>query len=398
MRVAVISFDDGDAAAPDYALRFAGRPIEAHQLESIVALGCERIVAFARRQTPAASRMSAIAHEAGMPIELVTTVDSLCAAVQAADQVLVLAAGLLPDRESLGHLDCPGIAVFPADIAVPCGYERIDATRAWAGALWSPVALAAHLTELPDDIDPVAAWLRIALQSGVPMHAFDAELLMQGNWQIRPGPDALLKREIRVFASRSAKVAGWTPGLFLSEKLGLYIARDPDGRMGARAPRLAAIAALAVAIVAATSGWQALGFLLAGIGFVAACTGRVIERLTAAPTADSWLSLSFLVDLAVFAIVVLSAPPGDGWTGAFVAATFLASIRLAQRNCFGWLRGLIQDRFAFCLILTITALSGAAFTVAAAASLVLLAIMVLQPAQENVADRTDPARVSQDGS
>ncbi len=81
--------------------------------------------------------------------------------------MLVQQPGLWPDcHVAVGHLSAdPIILVLPSGAGQQAGFERIDLDRAWAGVLTMPAILLQKLDNLPEDIAPAPALLRIALQN-----------------------------------------------------------------------------------------------------------------------------------------------------------------------------------------------------------------------------------------
>src|SRR5690606_40835190 len=106
--------------------------------------------------------------------------DLLLGAVRADDELLALAPGLLPEAadalEGLGKRK--GVLVLPAGPGVAAGFERLDLNRAWAGALVVGGAQVELLSDLPPDIEPTSALVRIALQARLPERTLSEALLV----------------------------------------------------------------------------------------------------------------------------------------------------------------------------------------------------------------------------
>ena len=387
MRTALIAVDDAAVSADEQArpLRIVGRSIEQHQVDLAVSCGCERIIFFARSSIADFAVLKTHGRQAGVGLDLATTVMALTEQLSDEEEVLVFSPGVLFDARQVEAIKNPGIATFKADAAVPLGFERIDATRAWAGVLWSPASLSHRLADLPHDIDPVAAWLRIALQSGIPTTPLDDALLEEGAWLIRPDLTAMKRREARWFAERSVRVAAWTPGLFLSEKLGLGLARRHTTTAMGQAPRSVALVLLAIAVAVAAAGWLSLAYVGIAIGFVLARLARTADRLLDDHQDANPISIDLFVDLSLFLVLLRAAPGGLGWMAAFVPAVFVASLRLASHRGSKRLRALFDDRFAFAGVLAVAALFGLSFKVAAAVALVLLAVAMLKSDEKGLA-------------
>src|SRR5690606_37403223 len=121
----------------------------------------------------------------------------LLGAVSAADELLVMAPGLV--AEDAGALEtlagAKGVLVLPAGPGVAAGFERIDLERAWAGALVLPGALVERLADLPADSEPAAALLRVALQAQVPERRMAETPLALGSWLMVGAKDDAARRE-----------------------------------------------------------------------------------------------------------------------------------------------------------------------------------------------------------
>src|SRR5690606_22825016 len=106
---------------------------------------------------------------AGMKFHIIANAQDLSALVTAADELVVVAEGLLVDPdEAVERLEGgPVVLVQPAEGTVEAGFERIDFDHAWAGLLIVPGHLVESLHELPADCDVPSSLCRIALQSGV---------------------------------------------------------------------------------------------------------------------------------------------------------------------------------------------------------------------------------------
>jgi hypothetical protein len=122
-------------------------------------------------------------------VRLVGDAHGLLGLLNTTDELLVLAAGVVP--ESLHAVKAlsggPRLLVLPSEVAVPAGFERIDRDLAWAGAAIIPGSLVERLAELPHDSDAPAALLRIALQARVPERGLPPAVLADGSWLMVEG-------------------------------------------------------------------------------------------------------------------------------------------------------------------------------------------------------------------
>lgn len=187
MRIALISLLHQSDDAPSVlrgTLSLGGRSVALRQLEFAIALGCERILCLAPGDQNECSRLAKSVKERGAKLRIMSEAHQIVGHVHADDELLVLADGLLP--EALEPFDCldegAGVLTLHADKGIPAGFERIDGSKAWAGAMMLPGHLAERLMELPADVDPQPALLRIGLQAQIREQALSNELLSEGRW------------------------------------------------------------------------------------------------------------------------------------------------------------------------------------------------------------------------
>ncbi|MCH2486625.1 MAG: hypothetical protein MK010_02635, partial [Erythrobacter sp.] len=140
MRIALLTALAEDPARPGRkaAFRsFVGRSVLSHQIDCARALGCDMVLCMIRGLGPEAITCQHRAERAGMRFRPIEDLRRLSSAIGANDSVVVIADGLAVDvetaRDAIGER--PAIATFPADIAVPLGFERIDSDRAWVGMM-----------------------------------------------------------------------------------------------------------------------------------------------------------------------------------------------------------------------------------------------------------------------
>lgn len=147
MRIALLSTLDTTTESklgqtrPPFA-QFAGASVVERQLDLALAMDCKAIACLSDSVGKEVIALQHRAERAG--IRFVTLRDSrlLSGLVTAADEIVLFANAVLPDSAAvLRHATKPTILVFPADVAVPLGYERISAEFAWAGVLIAPGGL-----------------------------------------------------------------------------------------------------------------------------------------------------------------------------------------------------------------------------------------------------------------
>ena len=170
MRAALISIEGQPHDAESGAVvALAGKSLARRQLDFALAAGAEQVIVLGGPAAPEAVELRHAAESAGAKILSIADGYGLLGAVRAADHLLVLAPGVLPEApialEMLGKGS--SLLVLPAAQGVAAGFERIDLERAWAGAMVVQGGLVERLAELPRDIDPAPSLLRIALQAKV---------------------------------------------------------------------------------------------------------------------------------------------------------------------------------------------------------------------------------------
>jgi len=139
---------------------------------------------MAREFGPEMAELQRESERAGASFHVLTGARGLSALVSAADEVLVVADGLLPTTGDALRMIAggQGISVQPAETGIPAGFERIDLNNAAAGLMLIPGRLVDRLMDLPPDADPASALLRIALQAGVAQRSVPGDVRHGGRW------------------------------------------------------------------------------------------------------------------------------------------------------------------------------------------------------------------------
>ena len=356
-----------DAGQPRGLLRVGGATIVRHQLTLALSAGCERIICHSASLGPDLAEVQREAERAGASFHLISATHGLSPLVSAADELLVVAEGLLPTAgEALRLLASgPAVLVLPAETGIPAGFERIDLNYASAGLLLVPGRLVDRLMDLPPDADPAAALTRIALQAGVAQRDVPQAVQAGGRWLLVRSEQEAHEAEEK-WMIRHTSGGGATPGPFLAR---LLVRRfGPALLHGGNSSLIgSATAALlaALGLAAAWGGWVALAFLLCAGAWVLQRASAVLESLRSEALVQKRgtrlrdLSLEVGIDVVLIAIMVtaIRSLPGE----------------LAVERCFapvmliGLLRLLVQtqrepwslwfaDRMILCLVLAALAL------------------------------------------
>jgi len=368
-----------------------GAQVVRHQLTVALAARCERIIVLAQAFSPDLAELQRESERAGASFHVLNGARGLSPLVSAADEVLVIADGLLPttgDALRLIAAGGQGIFVQPAETGVPAGFERIDINHAAAGLMLVPGRLVERLMDLPPDADPASALLRIALQSGVVQRSLPPEVGEGGRWLlVRSEAEAQAAED--TWMDRHTAGGPHTPGpllaRFLARRIGPAVLHA--NATGLLVPYGAGYLLAGVGVGLAWLGLGWLGLMLIGLACViqraAAILGRLQREILAIRTGMAWRSaLSALVLDAVIAavLVLMRAPlPGESLIArCFAPVVLIGLVRLLPRLFSeGWSVWL-ADRLLLCLLLALMAAGGVIATgVPALVLLLLLAGLVL---------------------
>lgn len=335
MRIALISTMAAPGGEGETLRPLAGRSVAQRQVDLALALGCERIACLADAPSPQVVAMQHTAERAGAQFNALTNTRGLAGLVHAADELLVLAQGVLPQAGLLAQAigDRPSVLVLPADEAVPAGFERIDREFAWAGVLLARGAAVERLNELPPDSDPISSLLRIALQSGTRVVALPADAMSDGKLMLAGTPEALARAEDKWLAATDNQPGWRTPGAALMSR----IARRTAARAlrGGRAVLAARGVGAAATIAAAALGWtQRPAFAFAALAvaagaFLVGATWSRIERGPAGKPSRWSVAVPELVLDAALAVIAIGSTPVRPSDAAFAAVMLIFTARLA---------------------------------------------------------------------
>lgn len=338
--------------------RFAGKSVLAHQIDCAALLDCERVVCLAAALGPDLGAVKAHAERSGLRFEIVDSLPRLMARVAAEDEVVVLEDGVLPDRRVLiaSLATGPAVLAFPAEPALEQGFERLDASRAWSGALRMRGAEVARLADLPPDCDLASSLLRIALQAGARVVELDPAPLSEGAWQRRVERRETALAERRWIGRQVGLVSFAAPAQAVVERIALAWAQDHAGGRWARAPHVAALLAGALALVAALAHWPVAGLALLLAASVALALASVfdrVEELGAPPRGQGRLVpiAGLLRDALMAALVSVQVMTVPAWLGIVLPLLMLAVLWLGEMSAPPRLRGLFGDRILLLALL-----------------------------------------------
>ena len=331
--------------------RFAGKSVLAHQLDCAAHLGCERVLCLAAMLGPDLGAAKAHAEHLGLRFDVVDSPLRLQALVAAQDEVVLIADGILPDQAVLIENLSGGSAVlaFPEEPALEQGFERLDATRAWSGALRTRGDTVARLADLPPDCDIASALLRLALQTGARVVELDPAPLSEGTWQRRVDRQSAQAKEWR-WVMRQVRPASFAaPGRALAERIGLRWAHDAAGGRWRRAPHGIALAGGAFAALAVFARWPMLGLGMLLLASCAMAVAVIFDRVAAlgAPPRKRGPALAIagvLRDALLAALVSMQVMTVPGWLGLVLPAVLIALLWLGEACAGPRTRALLGDR------------------------------------------------------
>jgi hypothetical protein len=340
----------------------AGKSLARLQLDFALAVGCEKVIVLGNGAAPEAIALRHAAEARGARFQCIGDTHGLLGAVPAADELLVLAPGLLPEERTALELLERGsvVLVLPAGPGVAAGFERIDLERAWGGALVLPGRLVERLSDLPGDSDATAALLRIALQARVAEKRVPEQALAAGSWAIvGPGEDfgrrqqAWLKRNLPSFD-------GFGPTRLLA-RLGLSRLAIPLLAMPRALSGLWSGVAVLLAggLGAAAFDWPATGLVLVALGALLAEFALGLVHLRDAPFGARGkgrlgILAPGLVDAVLTACAVLAI---DGsWAHAlFPPLVLLGALHASRPGRWPKLPALLGDRALLALVFAFAA-------------------------------------------
>lgn len=187
-RVAFLSLDEPTDDLTGNRRILGGVSLLERQVDVALALGARKIWLHARHQDQLALRAQRLAEQGGADFRLLRTGKQLVGAMRQQDELLVLAEGWLPaDEEALAAFDrSPVVLTFPWETCSQAGFQRLDRSNGWAGAMILPGRVLERLDELDEEMDPVSALLRAARVTRVPERGVPDDWLVSGRWSLEP--------------------------------------------------------------------------------------------------------------------------------------------------------------------------------------------------------------------
>lgn len=380
MRTALLStLELTDEGAPRAYELLGGKPLIAWQIDLMRSLGCDRIICIARSGDEKMQEIRSLVEESDLEFQSVSGPLPLVGLISADQELLVMADGLIVDREALPDTFGSGRSVLtlPDDVGITAGFERIDSEHAWGGLLLARGSVAAHLADMPPDSDTVSLLLRLALQSGAQLTPVDPDALKGGEWMLVRNSASLEGRE-QALLDRSVEKSNWSaPSIALGQRIARALA--PDGL--ARGPLIASAIGTALGLGALALSYfdaRAAALVTLGIGAFALFTGISLANLKARLFGASvHMNRTFRVRLLidVLLVAVLSLPFGLSVAprALFLPVLFVFVLRLAERLGPDHVNSSFGDRAVIAILLAVPAWFGMLEQALAGLSLLTLA-------------------------
>lgn len=373
LRIALLSTLEpaGAVGAPPRAfLEVGGLSVARQQLGLALALDCERIVCLAHAIGPELLELQRIAEARKAQFHAITATRGLTALVSAADELIVLADGLMVEPKAALELLSAGATVLaqPIESGLLAGFERIDLNSASGGAMRIPGRLVDRLNELPPDVDAVSALTRIALQAGVPLRRIDQAGEGSKPWLLVRSEDEAHVTETSWLDQRLPRQGGATFSSWLAR---LAVRAAGPALLHMRGGLAAAWGgAGAMLVLALGSGWLGAplgGLVLAAFGWIlleAAGMLGAVERqalLLPSPRFKTEELCALLFDILLISLATLGVEgrtPGALLAAAFAPAMVVALARIVPRAVSASWTGWLGDRVALPIVFGLAQISG----------------------------------------
>ena len=327
MRIALIATDEAGYEPDRQPAELGGRALTLHQLDFALGQGCGKILFLGHGGGPEALALRQAAERAGAQFQVLRGPRDLPATVRGEDELLVLARGLLPDSPKGSDMlrKGPVILALPVQAGAAGGFELLDLTAAWGGAIAMPGRLADRLDMLPEDGEPIAGLLRIARQAGIPERQLPESELVEGRWVLLRNAEQASAAEPGWLRRRLPPASPWHPTAWLARTLlrRFGVGATASTRAGPLA-RAAAVLAILGALASAWFGYPLGGLILLALAVLAIELGDGIAQLTRpsfageAPPSRLSRGLRLALDAALVAVGALALP------GALHRRLFLA--------------------------------------------------------------------------
>ena len=388
MRVALLSLvelvkDADGAMVPRGLLPFGPGTLAMRQLDLALALGCERVICLGQSLSPGLIELQRVSERAKAQFHFVRGARNVSALVKSGDELLVQADGLLADPDEARKLLSGGstVVILPVAAGVAQGFERIDLNRAWGGAMILPGALAERLFDLPEDTDPTAALLRIALQARVPERELPEEMVGDSWTLIRSGEEAAAQE--RRWVRRTALIsdafspAGWVAAQAMALQGTALVQRG----IGSGTLAIFSVLLVMAALLSGSIWYVPIGLILFALAVVileAASSLRRIEGRGSDRATSFLRKLHWLYDLALALLMAFGVSGIADWqTRAFTPLVVVGMTRLVPSLTGNRWARIVEDRALLALFAAMLTAGGHLLPALRGYALVLLALAIL---------------------
>jgi hypothetical protein len=294
--------------APDGRIRacmtLAGRSVLGWQAGLAQALGCERVLCLVDETTPDILKVQQEVEKAGGEFHALRGFARLPALLRGEDELVVLADGLLIDRDwasgkligPQGDALCKTVLCLAPDhgfaVQFPEEFERVDADKCWAGLLVMRAAPAQKLADVPGDGDAVSLLLRLALQARTPCTMLSADDIEQAQFLLADEDATLRAREQALVLASGTSVLWSAPGNWAAEQIARLLSPRAFG-LGKRLVAAAAAGMMLSAAILAGLGHVTLALAVLAVGVFAlslATKINSVESLMLGTTSSNWIA------------------------------------------------------------------------------------------------------------
>ena len=348
-----------------------GRSVLSWQVDLARSAGCERIICLCDAPTPEIIELQRGIEASGGEFHAIKSSLQLVSLLRTDETLVMILDGLVADAKVARRLMVEGgklsKAVFTIEAgsdlteAYPADFERIDATRCWAGIAVFRAAVAQKLADLPPDGEVSSLLLRLALQSQTETIPIDFDEMAETDWVLAKDHGQLALREDAMLDDAMPRNRWSGPIAAIAGKVvrlggAKWIAQGP------LVPSILAVVAAAIAALLVSYHYVVTGLALATFGALLAAFTRIVSHACLALDGAKKQSLisrniSAITDiLAVMSLCIafISQP------AAIIALPILTMglLRLAERNSAPGVAPFWNDRALHLAGLTVCAAYG----------------------------------------
>lgn len=285
--IAAMAEAEGESGTLAAELPVAGQTLVEQQARLLAAAGASRVLLLVERAPDALVAAVDRLRRDGLTVDFAKGADDLADRVHPDELLLLMAPGLVTDRQAVDRLmeeSAPAVLTLP-DTPDNARWERIDASNRWAGVALIDGALLRNTVGMLGDWDIVSTLLRRAVQSGAAYAPLPNGAPLLGLVDSRPAAarvdEALASRRATDFASLPDRLF-YAPLAAVAAPAALRGGLTPDWF------RFGAIAATAVAAWAFVFGWFWSGLVMLVLAGLADSFGARLASLGHRSAAQMW--------------------------------------------------------------------------------------------------------------